>query len=230
MLSHLFSSKARVKILKIFLLNSDKQYYIRQLARDLELQVNSVRRELDNLDSFGLLTTDINKEIDDFKLLESQFKDLSGDERRLLDSAKMEAKNNKKNSSKNKQEKKYYQVNKKFILYKEIKDLFIKAQILSGRSFIKKLYKICQPKYLSLSGVFLNQKSPTDILLVGTVNRTKLKPIIKDLENDLGQEVNYTILSVKEYKYRQEITDVFIYEIMQGKKIVLNDELSEELS
>lgn len=228
MLSHLFSSKARVKILKTFLLNSDKKYYIRQLARNLDLQVNSVRRELDNLDSFGLLTTDVNKEIDDFKLLESQFKDLSGEERRLLDSAKIEAKNIKKSNNENKQEKKYYQVNKKFILYKEIKELFIKAQILSGRSFIKKLYKICQPKYLALSGVFLNQNSPTDILLVGTVNRSKLKPIIKDLENDLGVEVNYTILTAKEFKYRQEITDVFLYEIMQGKKIVLNDEFSDD--
>ncbi|MCF7820792.1 MAG: hypothetical protein K9M44_05010 [Candidatus Pacebacteria bacterium] len=228
MLSHLFSSNARVKILKTFLLNSDKKYYIRQLARELGLQVNSVRRELDNLETFGLLTTNLGQEIDDFQLLEEQFKDLSGDERRLLDIARIEAKNkSKKTEPEGKQEKKYYQVNTKFILFKEIRDLFVKAQILSGRSFVKKLYKICQPKYLALTGVFLNQNSATDILLVGAINRTKLKPVIKELEEDLGVEVNYTILSTKEFKYRQEITDVFLYQIMQGKKIVLNDEISE---
>jgi predicted ArsR family transcriptional regulator len=58
MLSHLLGSKARVKILKLFLLNLEEKFYIRQIARDLDLQVNSVRRELDNLEKFGLLLAD----------------------------------------------------------------------------------------------------------------------------------------------------------------------------
>jgi predicted transcriptional regulator len=55
MLSKLFGSICRVKILKIFLLNPDNKYYIRQLARDLNLQVNAVRRELNNLTNIGLI-------------------------------------------------------------------------------------------------------------------------------------------------------------------------------
>ncbi len=55
MLSKLFGSNCRVKILKIFLLNPDSNYYIRQLARDLNLQVNAVRRELNNLTKIGLI-------------------------------------------------------------------------------------------------------------------------------------------------------------------------------
>ncbi len=55
MLSKLFGSTCRVKILKIFLLNPDNKYYIRQLARDLGLQVNAVRRELNNLTKIGLI-------------------------------------------------------------------------------------------------------------------------------------------------------------------------------
>ncbi len=55
MLSKLFGSTCRVKILKIFLLNPDNKYYIRQLARDLNLQVNAVRRELNNLTKIGLI-------------------------------------------------------------------------------------------------------------------------------------------------------------------------------
>ena len=64
MLGNLFGSNARVKILKLFLLHPEKKYYIRQLARDLDLQVNSVRRELDNLEKFGLLKSSIGKEED----------------------------------------------------------------------------------------------------------------------------------------------------------------------
>lgn len=55
MLSSLFGSEARVKILSAFLSQPDGKYYLRQLARDLELQVNSVRREIINLESIGLI-------------------------------------------------------------------------------------------------------------------------------------------------------------------------------
>lgn len=55
MLEQIFGSKARVKILKTFLSKPEQKYYTRQLSRDLELQVNSVRRELENLKNIGLI-------------------------------------------------------------------------------------------------------------------------------------------------------------------------------
>lgn len=39
----------------LFLLNPDSEYFIRELTRKLEEQINSVRRELDNLKKLGLL-------------------------------------------------------------------------------------------------------------------------------------------------------------------------------
>ncbi|MFA5793288.1 MAG: winged helix-turn-helix domain-containing protein [Candidatus Gracilibacteria bacterium] len=55
MLRHLFTSKARVKLLTIFLLKPDEEYFVRELTRHLDEQINSVRRELDNLKKLGLL-------------------------------------------------------------------------------------------------------------------------------------------------------------------------------
>ncbi len=55
MLKRLFTSNARIKLLKIFLLNPNEEHYIRQLTRDLDEQINSIRRELDNLKRTGLL-------------------------------------------------------------------------------------------------------------------------------------------------------------------------------
>lgn len=55
MLRHLFTSKARVKLLTIFLLKPDGEYFVRELTRQLDEQINSVRRELDNLKKLGLL-------------------------------------------------------------------------------------------------------------------------------------------------------------------------------
>lgn len=56
MLKRLFTSKVRVKLLTLFLLEPEKEFFIRQLTRKLDEQINSVRRELDNLKKIGLLT------------------------------------------------------------------------------------------------------------------------------------------------------------------------------
>lgn len=57
MLKRLFTSNTRIKLLSLFLLNPDSEFFIRELTRKLEEQINSVRRELDNLKKMGLLKT-----------------------------------------------------------------------------------------------------------------------------------------------------------------------------
>jgi len=226
MLSHLLGSQARVKILKLFLLNTEEKYYIRQIARNLELQVNSVRRELENLEKFGLLLAEPPTYTVDEYLLNNNINSKSGEENRMEKSELMEKKEDKKESSK--QEKKYYHLNKNFVLYNEIKALITKSQILAGKNFIKTLQKISQPKYLALTGVFVNESFPIDIFIVGRVNRKKLEKTISDLEKEIGKEINYSIMDQKEYQYRQEITDIFVYDVMQAKKITLINDLSAD--
>ena len=55
MLKALFSSNTRIKLLNTFLLNPDEEFFIRELTRKLDEQINSIRRELDNLKKIGLL-------------------------------------------------------------------------------------------------------------------------------------------------------------------------------
>lgn len=45
----LFGSKTRVKLLNLFFTNPDKKFYVREITRMIDEQVNSVRRELSNL-------------------------------------------------------------------------------------------------------------------------------------------------------------------------------------
>lgn len=55
MLKRLFTSNTRIKLLTVFLMNIDEEYFIRELTRKLDEQINSVRRELDNLKKMGFL-------------------------------------------------------------------------------------------------------------------------------------------------------------------------------
>jgi len=56
MLEALISSRTRVKLLTLFLLNPGSEYYIREITRSTTENINAVRRELANLESFGLIT------------------------------------------------------------------------------------------------------------------------------------------------------------------------------
>lgn len=58
MFDHLFGSKTRVKLLSLFLNNPDRAYYVREITRKIDEQINSVRRELSNLLSIGIIRSD----------------------------------------------------------------------------------------------------------------------------------------------------------------------------
>lgn len=55
MLQHLLVSEVRLKILKLLLLNPDKNFHVRAIVRAVGAEINAVRRELDNLISINLL-------------------------------------------------------------------------------------------------------------------------------------------------------------------------------
>lgn len=192
MLAKLFGSLARVKILKLFLLNADSSYFIRQVSRNLNLQLNAVRRELENLETMGLLTSHTGS-------------DEENDGGRA--------------------DRKFYQANKDFILFSEIRELIIKAQILCEKEFTERLKKLGPIKLLILSGLFLNDKqAPVDMLIVGEFSKEKVGKLVKELEDELVNEVNYAVLTEEEFRYRQQVTDVFLYSVLESKKIVVIDE------
>ena len=59
MLKRIFTSNTRIKLLSLFLLNEEEEFYIRELTRKLDEQINSIRRELDNLKKAGVLRSKI---------------------------------------------------------------------------------------------------------------------------------------------------------------------------
>ena len=195
MLSKLFGSQARVKILKLFLLNPDQKFFVREVSRNLGLQLNSVHREIGNLTEIGLLG-----------VREAAAEELTGEKTA-------------------KQDKKYYQVQEDFVFYKELKALLVKSEVLYEKEFTDKLKKLGKIKLLLLTGFFVNNDSASvDLFVIGDFNRERLAKIVKELEGNLVREINYAVMTEEEFNYRREIADVFIYMILDGAKIVVVDE------
>lgn len=51
----LFGSKTRAKLLNLFFENPGKSFYVREITRVIDEQINSVRRELSNLETIGVV-------------------------------------------------------------------------------------------------------------------------------------------------------------------------------
>lgn len=82
MIEQLFGSKTRVKLLQLFLANPGRSFYVRELTRKIDEQINSVRRELSNLMGIGIVKSDsvnnklyyeVNQGYKHFKALQSIF-------------------------------------------------------------------------------------------------------------------------------------------------------------
>lgn len=58
MIEQLFGSKTRVKLLQLFFSNPNRSFYVREITRKIDEQINSVRRELANLLSIGIISSD----------------------------------------------------------------------------------------------------------------------------------------------------------------------------
>jgi hypothetical protein len=57
-LDKLFGSRSRVKLLGLFFSNPEKSFYVREITRLIDEQINSVRRELSNMQELGVVRSD----------------------------------------------------------------------------------------------------------------------------------------------------------------------------
>ncbi len=193
MLEHLFGSKTRLRLLRLFFLNPNRQYYVREMARHVRSQINAVRRELENLQSAGIITT---ADAPD---------DLSAAQQRKLARCT------------------WYQLCQDYLFHEELRNLIMKSRVLGERALGDELKKITKNLHVLLfTGHFVDHHDvATDLLVVGTVDEKKLSRTIKKYEVDLGKEIRYTVFSPKEFKERQQVVDKFLYSIYQSPHIVV---------
>ena len=209
MIDALFGSKTRVKLLKLFLNNPDNSYYVREITRLIDEQINSVRRELSNMLKIGIITSEnvenklyykVNQMYPHFIPLRAIFSD---EEIPIAEVQAAKISGNTKDStstfssSDSNPEVKYY--NKIFEGLTGAHAIVIAGKLVRGSA------------------------SPIDILIIGQVPNTKLKTIIKSIERREEIEVNYTVIAPEEFHYRISVRDRFIGEILDTKFTVIKD-------
>lgn len=196
MLEHLFGSRTRVKLLGLFLRYPSDQLYVREITRRISTQINAVRRELSNLMKLGFIV---------------EVEEEGGAGKRKTPGLK----------------KKYYKVNPDFKLYQEISALVMRAQVLLEGRLDQDILRLGDIRYLAFLGSFLGKtKAPVDLFIVGEIDEPALKKLVGESEKALGFEINFSVMSPDEFRYRKDMTDKFLYAILESQKNVVVDKLN----
>jgi len=195
MIDALFGSKTRVKLLHLFLNNPGQSYFVREITRKIDEQINSVRRELSNMLDVGIITStsdssdnklyyQVNQRYEYYVPLKAIFGDGPID----------------------------------------TKVSSVKLDETAVEKYSPMLSDITGLRLAVFTGVLVKgSTTAVDILFVGNIASARAKALMKDIEKSEGREINYCVLSYDEFYYRLSVRDRFIIEIINGNHKVIID-------
>lgn len=118
----------------------------------------------------------------------------------------------------------FYQARLDYPLYLDLLALVRKTNFLGG-SIIKNRSKIGRIKYACFSGNFIRDEnySPdsVDLLVIGAIVLPELAKLVKEEEQRIGREINYSPMTEEEFKFRKNRRDPFIMQILQKSKVMI---------
>lgn len=128
-----------------------------------------------------------------------------------------------------KKNKKYYLLNSRYKLLPDLRLSFARSGIVYHDELFSAVKKVGDIKAAFLSGIFCGQPNlPVDLLLVGKANLNKLANFLKSVEKLMGQDINYSIMTVEEFLLRRDTFDKFIKDIFDYPHLVVLDEVKNK--
>ncbi len=119
---------------------------------------------------------------------------------------------------------KYFQLNREYPLFDEVRNIVAKtigAVPLIAQSF-KKVQGIDEAYlYGSFARSQQDAASDIDVLVIGAPREELLAETVRKLERQLRREVNYTVLTPKEFKSRRARKDAFLENVWHNKRVSL---------
>lgn len=112
--------------------------------------------------------------------------------------------------------KQLYFANKEFPLFPELRALILKIAPANRNVLAKKITGLGRVKLALIAGVFINSEtSRADMLIIGdNIKKGRLNSFVAWLESEIGKELNYVVLSGEEFKYRMNMYDRFLRDIL----------------
>ena len=122
----------------------------------------------------------------------------------------------------------YYWFRKDHPLYNDLISLVGKSSGLGG-VILKNRSRLGRVSFAMLSGKFLRRlphgPEDVDLLVVGDIVLPELSTLVRSEESTRGHEINYTVMSDEEFKFRKSRRDPFLLGILsQSRCMLIGDE------
>ena len=195
-LEKIFGSSARVKIMRLFLFNSEEELEKSEIASRSKVQPQTAQKELGVLESAGMIKKITFTKDHETKTGKISKKKVTG-----------------------------YKLNQDFKYLSFFQNLLVNTDPLQHEEIASKISRTGKIKLVLLSGIFIQAPdSRVDMLIVGNEMKPKsLQSAISVLEAEIGKELRYTVLSLEDFKYRQSICDRLIRDVFDGPYKVIVD-------
>lgn len=110
-----------------------------------------------------------------------------------------------------------YQTNAQFIFLTELKNLVTKSSPASKERMLERLRRLGRIKLALISGIFINaDNARADMLIVGDgISEARMAQFSRDLEAEVGKELDYVVLSSEEFQYRYRMYDRFVRDLLE---------------
>lgn len=201
-LAKLFGSQARVKMLRLFLFNKDEVLDSESISGRAKIPIALVRKELGAMEKIQLIKR------------RSFFKDVE----RKKGGKKVIVKKRTQG----------WTLDESFLYIEPLQEFFIQTATLHEKDVLGKLRKAGKLKLVIVAGVFIREfDNRIDMLIVGdSINNKKLESAVKDIEAEVGMELKYSFFSTNDFKYRLEMRDRLVRDILDYPHKTLVDRIS----
>lgn len=123
---------------------------------------------------------------------------------------------------------KFYSLNKRYPLFKELKKIIFKTEGVEG-SLREVIWRYREIALAFIYGSYARSKekreSDIDLVVVGEIPQNKFTRDIRVLETKLNREINFTLYNMKEFEKEREKEGGFLNLILSDKMIILKGSL-----
>lgn len=189
-LEKLFGGAAKVKIIKLFLMNPEGAYDNSQTAERTKVSIGVVRKEISNLEKIGFIKPKF------------YIKEIRKQKNRTIVTARKRANG--------------WILDPKFPYIEAMESFLSNVNPFKHRDIIEKISRAGKIQLLIISGVFIKyEEARTDLFIVGdNLKLSSLENIIKIIESEIGKEIRYAVFETSEFNYRHSMFDKLIRDVL----------------
>jgi hypothetical protein len=191
-LGKIFDSSARVKVMRLFILNGKTPFTMIDIKTRAQITAVVARKEVRLLEKTGFLR-----------------------KKKFTQEITMKPCSKGGEVTIKKKKASGWILNNRFPLVDPLRTLLIESELVRTKDLPSRFKNTGNVKLLVLSGIFVKDTNrKLDMLIVGEkIDKNKLDRTLKTIESEIGKELRYSVFTPEEFTYRMNMYDRLLLDI-----------------